>query len=346
MIDVTLLTPELEPAWDEWVARRTDLPIYYTLPFRNVLRRIMGGGDEYRAAVTERGEIAGILPLFAAAGPLGTLVNSLPFYGSHGGIVSESDQARDALLAAYHDRIGEPDVIASTVIGNPFADGDPLAGVRADVYDARVAQFTPLETAVASPDPEDVLLQSFHQKTRNLVRKGARQGFSLAEENDAWPLLQAMHEEAMQAVGRTPKPASFYSAIASVLGAGTDYRIYVARDGGRPVAALLNLYYGAFVEYTMPVIVPSDRERQPLSFMILHAMAEAARAGYRTWNWGGTWLTQDGLYQFKRRWNTFEREYRYAIAVNDDRILTTPPSELAQAYPYSFVYPYHLLPQS
>lgn len=335
-----------EAGWDEFVATRSELSVYYTLAYRDLLRRLVPGAPEYLVALDGPTRVAGILPLFACPGPFGEVVNSLPFYGSHGGIVAESEEARSALVAAYHERVGRQGVATATVVGNPFGEDDGLAGLRADVTDQRIAQYTPLDVAAPGTDPEDALMASFHQKARNLVRKGARQGFEVMVENDAWEPLQRIHEETMHAVGRTPKPDAFYAAVAATLLPGTGYRIYVAREQGEVVAALLNLYHGRFVEYFMPVIVHEHRERQPLSHLIFRAMSDAARDGYAIWNWGGTWLTQDGLYQFKRRWGTVEKEYRYSIAVNDPTIAERTPAELAAGYPLTFAYPFNLLAAS
>lgn len=340
---VERLSAATEAGWESFVAAHRELPIYYTLGFRDLLLRMVDGAAEYRVALARDGAVAGILPLFARGGSYGELVNSLPFYGSHGGIVADGPDSRAALLDAYHARVGEPQVLTATVVGNPFGVDDGLAGLRADVVDRRIAQYTSLDVPGAPDSPEDGLLASYHQKARNLVRKGDRQGFDVAVENDAWELLRRIHEETMAAVGRTPKPASFYAAVAATLRPGDGYRIYVARERDEPVAALLALYHGDFVEYFMPVIVHEHRERQPLSLIIFRAMADAARDGYRIWNWGGTWLTQDGLYQFKRRWGTQEREYRYAIAVNDSSVARRSPAELTAAYPLYFAYPFHLL---
>lgn len=340
---VELLSAATEPGWESFVARHRELPVYYTLAYRDLLLRIVEGAAEYRVAVAVDGTVTGILPVFARGGPHGEVVNSLPFYGSHGGIAADSAEARAALAAAWNERVGQPQVLTATAVGSPFGDDDGLEGLRADVTDRRIAQFTPLDVPGAPAAPEDGLMASFHQKARNLVRKGARQGFNVSVENDAWELLRGIHEETMTAVGRTPKPASFYSAVAAALRPGDGYRIYVAREQGEPVAALLNLYHGDFVEYFMPVIVHEHRERQPLSLIIFRAMADAARDGYQVWNWGGTWLTQDGLYQFKRRWGTLEKEYRYAIAVNDPAVARLTPAALIEGYPLYFAYPFHLL---
>ncbi len=340
---VERLSATTEPGWESFVAAHRELPVYYTLAYRDLLLRMVDGAAEYRVAVASDGAVKGILPLFARGGPYGEVVNSLPFYGSHGGIVADSPAAHTALLDAYHARASEPQVLTATVIGNPFGSDDGLAGLRADAVDRRVAQYTPLDVPGAPADPGGGLMASYHQKARNLVRKGAGQGFTVTVENDAWAVLQRIHEETMTAVGRVPKPDSFYAAVAATLLPGSGYRIYVARERSEPVAALLTLYHGDFVEYFMPAIVHEHRVRQPLSLIIFQAMTDAARAGYRTWNWGGTWLTQDGLYQFKRRWGTQEREYRYATAVNDSSVERRSPAELTAAYPLYFAYPFHLL---
>jgi hypothetical protein len=58
------------------------------------------------------------------------------------------------------------------------------------------------------------------------------------------------------------------------------------------------------------------------------------------WNWGGTWLTQDGVYRFKSRWGTESRPYTYFIAIRNAELLRHSQETLQAAFPYFYVRPF------
>ena len=52
---------------------------------------------------------------------------------------------------------------------------------------------------------------------------------------------------------------------------------------------------------------------------------DAVERGYAWWNWGGTWLTQEGVLRFKRKWGARERRYRYFVKLNDRSLFDESP---------------------
>ena len=112
---------------------------------------------------------------------------------------------------------------------------------------------------------------------------------------------------------------------------------------GEPVAALLLFYFNQTVEYFTPAIVKAHRSTQALPLTIFVAMKDAIRAGYRNWNWGGTWLSQDGVYDFKKRWGTNEYPYFYYTRLFRSDIMRRSKTELLEHYPGFFVLPFAAL---
>jgi lipid II:glycine glycyltransferase (peptidoglycan interpeptide bridge formation enzyme) len=127
---------------------------------------------------------------------------------------------------------------------------------------------------------------------------------------------------------------------------GRDWRLHVAERGGEPLAALLTFEAATTVEYVMPVVIESARTLQPTAAIIAAAMAEASSRGCTRWNWGGTWLTQEGVYRFKKKWGADERRYRYYVTVNDESVRARSAADLAAAYPWYFTLPYASLQPS
>jgi lipid II:glycine glycyltransferase (peptidoglycan interpeptide bridge formation enzyme) len=176
-----------------------------------------------------------------------------------------------------------------------------------------------------------------------MVRKGEKLGVEVIVENDAMTFLMTVHEENMREIGGLAKPQRFFKALPQYFRSGQDYRLYVARLEGEPVAAVLVFFYNRTVEYYTPVVRKEYRNSQALSVAIFRAMCDAAGQGYAWWNWGGTWLSQDGVYRFKSRWGTQNLPYRYFTSVHNPAILKAGHAELLAAYPSFFTVPFSAL---
>ena len=71
----------------------------------------------------------------AMDGPLGTVLNSLPYYGSNGCLIGADPVARAELVTAYRNQVQAPGIAASTLIENPLSPGD----VNGLPYDLRMS---------------------------------------------------------------------------------------------------------------------------------------------------------------------------------------------------------------
>jgi len=302
----------------------------------------------------ESGELAAALPLFLKDGPAGPVVNSLPFYGSHGGLVARPTAGmavRRGLMERFRDFCSTRGVLSATIIESPFA---PCADLYLDgqpaFLDERVGQITPLPAPLPScGNIEEELLALYHQKTRNMVRKGMKSGFSVSHSGNSEVLnaLHRIHEDNIRAVGGMPKPWHVFKAIDKVFTYDKHYRVYFAECADGIVSLMLVFYFNQTVEYFTPATLESHRSRQPLSLLIFAAMRDAIiERGARYWNWGGTWLDQDGVYLFKSRWGTHDHRYRYYTYVDQEKrelLKAYTRADLLGDYPYFFTLPFREL---
>ena len=109
------------------------------------------------------------------------------------------------------------------------------------------------------------------------------------------------------------------------------------------IAAILVFFFNRTVEYYTPVVRKEYRDTQAISAVIFRAMCDASVQGYAWWNWGGTWLSQEGVYRFKSRWGTKDMPYRYFTSVHNPEILKVSPAELLAWYPSFFTVPFSVL---
>lgn len=342
---VQLLTPELEPAYAAFVSAQASGLLYASLPFRDLLCSYLACTPRYLVALNACKQIVGVLPAMRSAGATPVL-NSLPYYGSNGGVLALDGvpHARQALLDAFHRTAVCDGCVAATIITSPHEQG--LALYEQDAYfslrDERIGLLTPLP--VGAPDIESALLSSFSEPRPRNIRRAIKAGVQVSESSDIddYRYLHATHEQNIGAIGGRSKEWRFFDDAVRAIPASMR-RLYVARIDGVRVAALLLFYSNETVEYFTPATDEAHRTEQPLSLLIFRAMADAAAAGYRIWNWGGTWLTQGGVYDFKRRWGTIERRYFYYTRVLDERVLQETPEALLAAHPHFFVVPFAAL---
>jgi len=339
MISIKILDASLAERYESFLLARPETLLYQSWRYQNLLLDVLGCSQQSLVALDEKNNVLAALPLMAIDGPLGTVLNSLPFYGSNGAIIGENCEARKALKVAYREILSTPDLAAATLIENPFLPGG-ADGLGYDFIDERIGQLTPLPL---EGDLEAMLMLSFHKKTRNLIRKAHKLGVEVKVDNDAMDFLVSVHEDNMRQIGGLAKPRRFFDALPRHFRPGQDYLLYVARLDGEKVAAVLVFCYNRTVEYYTPVVRKEYRDSQALSAAIFRAMCDAAAHGYAWWNWGGTWLSQDGVYHFKSRWGTFDRPYKYFTSVHNPEILKASRAELLSAYPSFFTVPFSAL---
>lgn len=351
-MDIKILTSADEQAYEGMLLGRENSLLYVSLKYRSILQQYIDAEDFY--LIAKRGsDVVGALPLFLKRnGTHGNVLNSLPFYGSNGGVII-SPNVKDpgpvfkALSEGLHDLARETDVVAVTIITSPFEPFPKFyeEHLKPAFRDSRIGQVFPLP--YSSGIPEDVVMGMIHSKTRNMVRKARKSKIAYAHSPDieALRFLADTHQGNMRTIGAIAKGWEFFRKIADVFQYDRDYRVYVATRDDDPVSALLLFYYNKTVEYFTPATLQEYRSLQPNSLLIFEAMIDATRQGYHYWNFGGTLHSQRGVYQFKKRWGTRDMPYYYYILVYRDigHILNMKPREVLAEYPFFYVVPFSAL---
>ena len=325
---------ECDPAAvDAFLARRPETLVYASSRYRELLRRLLGCEEETLVALDEHGAIRGVLPALASDGPDGRVVNSLPYYGSNGGIVAGDALAAESLAAAWKALATAPGTLAATLVPNPFAL-DSASDVSHNVEDIRISQWTPL-----AGDP----LERAEASARRNVRKAEAAGVEVFRDPAELGRLHEIHRENMRAIGGRSKARAFFDLVPEVLRPERDFDLWIARLEGRVVAGLLVLLFNRTVEYFTPATELAARPLQPLAAILARSLRHYSELGFETWNWGATWPSQESLLRFKRKWGAEERPYRYLVQLNDRALLDRPASAILEAYEGFYVVPFAAL---
>jgi hypothetical protein len=275
--------------------------LYQSPKFLEFLRLVLPQAKFGYVIARDRSEISD--------GQFGTAMNSLPFYGSHGGPISNSRTVTQSLLEALINLSEECQYKYFNLIEDPNMriENEVLRSVGLIARDLRSSHVTPLPTN----------LKELHPKTRAAVSKGAKVGAVISDESDeeSWIWMQKVHESSITLKGGAPKSLELFLQLKSVLEG--DVFLRVARVHGEPVAGLVLIRQGDCVEYFTPVVIDQFRHTQILSYLIFDSMQQASTSGIKRWNWGGTRPDQESLERFKERWGANKGEYRYFCRTND-----------------------------
>jgi len=333
---VRSLKPEENEYYDEYLLRHRYSLFYHSSKYKDFLKNLLGCEEEYLLAV-EGDTIQGILPLLFIERDGRRIYNSLPYYGSNGGIISDSDVAQRKLAEAYNEIALSTSTISATVIMNPFCDHEGERFVY-NFKDYRIGQFTLLSEGVNASSVD--LMACIEASARRNVKKAMSSGVSVERDGSQIERLREMHQENISAIGGTPKSDAFFDLIPKYFHEGKDYDLYVAQKDGATVAALLVFYFNRTVEYFVPATDAEHRSIQPLALILMTGLTEARQRGFLRWNWGGTWPTQTGLHRFKRKWAAVDQPYSYLTQLNDLTVLTKTKAELMEKFANFFVVPF------
>ena len=162
------------------------------------------------------------------------------------------------------------------------------------------------------------MIKIFDDPRPRNIRRALKEGVQVSSGNEkvSVEFLYKIHVENMQAIGGLSKSWDFFEKLLSDMPRDL-WSVYVGAKDDQPIAALLVFYFNGTVEYFTPVIMSEHRKTQALALVIFEAMKDAvSKKGCKNWNWGGTWLSQGGVYDFKKRWGTSDYPYYYLSLIH------------------------------
>jgi len=348
---VKTLSKNEEGFCDQFLRKDDAVLLSYSLKFRDLIKSLSKSEDKY-LIVEEEGKIVGALPVFIKINnQCGNILNSLPFYGSHGGVLICPDlpsdkyaKAKTSLLEKFYQMEKDYDCVSSTIITSPFENdlGFYEKNCSYTHRDSRIGQITKLSSNDKGLDEN--LMALFHSKTRNMVRKACKNDIQIFQSCDIEDLkiLHTIHNENLLALDGIPKPFAMFQHISSNFKQGEDYTAFFARYKNKIVAGLLLLYFNKTVEYYTPAVEEEFRSLQPLSLLIYDSMKDAVKKGFKYYNFGGTWKSQTGVYRFKNRWGAKDFEYHYFTKLNRgmEFFKNIGKEKLLKEYPFFYTVPF------
>lgn len=334
----------------QFIGKASPQLIYPQPAFLKFLQDTVGG--ELRGIFHYEGKsLAGFFPFFRIEKEAGVIINSLPWFGSHGGcyVASHADPrgTRDQLLLHFKEQLAsESKLISATISLSPFENC--YLDTYHEVFNTATTEERSGQVLTLPSMPNATLqevgarlMNMMLQKSRNCLRKGMKQGFEFVTDssNEAWEYLYTTHKENMLAIGGTPKQLQAFESLRAQC--SNDGVLSLALLEGKPVAGMFCLYHKPHVEYFIPVISREFRSLQPLSYLLHMTMIKAVQDGFLYWNFGGTGRTQESLHRFKAGWGASDFSYSYIIVPGNHGKLHDSEwlRRMMVEYPSYYIYP-------
>ena len=200
LMQLKVLNSSLEGSYNTFLNTNSNTRLYYSLHFKSLLYDFLGAKSHYVVAV-DRNRVNGILPLMIKGGKYGEVLNSLPFYGSNGGIIANNMEASFILRECYNQFAST--FASSNYIQNPLTI--ETSGILHDFVDRRLSQWTKLKD-------KDSLFASFAPSARRNIKKALRENIKVTTTREI-DFLNQTHSKNILANNGIPKEKIFFEKI-------------------------------------------------------------------------------------------------------------------------------------
>jgi FemAB-related protein (PEP-CTERM system-associated) len=297
-LQVSELTPDLAPRWDEFVRCHPCGTPFHTTAWRAAIESTFRYRPLYRA-VTGGGRIHAVVPLFLTEGVVtGRVLISSPF-AVYGGILADSEESRD-LLGEHVAAIGRE--FRAQYIELRNARPEQCLGWNT------VERYVTFTRPVCPPDPER-LLDSLPKKTRNMVRKALKTPFEVVRVWDT-RRFERLHSLTLRRLGTPSFPPRHFSSLVRYFGRHVD--VCEVWHGGRLAAASMSFIFRGEMHIYYAATNPELNHLAPNYRMYFDHLLWAGRLGCSVFDFGRSKLNT-GTFDFKRHWGTEMRPLPYEV---------------------------------
>jgi FemAB-related protein (PEP-CTERM system-associated) len=284
---------------DGFVADHPEAQLFHRPAWTRAVEQGTGQTGRYLLAEDPAGRLTGLLPLTRIRSPLfGSALVSTGF-GVGGGIVGGTGMAVEALASAawsLAEREGCPSV---TLRGGRLPEGWRQ---EEGVYAGFVREL---------PADDEAVLRAIPRKQRAEVRRSLTLGLEVSRGRGHAALDDhyRVYSESVRNLGTPVFPRSLFEAMAGAWGEDAD--IVTIHSEGKPVAAVLSLYFKGIVHPYWGGGTSEARALRANDLLYYSLMRHAAARGCTAFDFGRSKLGS-GAFAFKKNWGFEPRPLSYA----------------------------------
>lgn len=288
-------------AWDVYVAGHAEATPFHSRAWCEAITKATGHRCHVLAARDAAGAIVGLLPLHHIRSPLFGQALVASGFAVDGGLLADGDAAATALAdaaAALAQSLGVPSV---ELRGGPLPEGDGWRREE-DVY----AGFA---RDLAADDETELL--AVPRKQRAEVRKALESDLTVTTGSDAAESRDhyRIYATSVRNLGTPVFPKALFDAVLDAFGDAAD--ILTVREGGRPVASVLSLYWRGTVMPYWGGGTADARKLRANERMYFALMLHARAKGCTRFDFGRSKLGT-GPFAYKKNWGFEPQPLVYA----------------------------------
>lgn len=284
---------------DSFVADHPESELFHRPAWTKAIEQGTGQEGRYLVAEDPAGRLAGLLPLTRVRSPLfGSALVSTGF-GVGGGIVAGTGMAVEALAAAAWSLAERENCPSVTLRGGRL----PESWRREEGVYAGFLRDLPVS--------DEAILKSIPRKQRAEVRRSLGLGLevNVGGGRKALDDHYRVYSESVRNLGTPVFPRSLFEAMARQWGEECD--IVTIRSEGKPVAAVLSLYFKGIVHPYWGGGTSEARALRANDLLYYSLMRHAAGRGCTGFDFGRSKL-ETGAFAFKKNWGFAPRPLTYA----------------------------------
>lgn len=132
---IKLITEKDFKKYEDFLKKFEESLLYYSLKYRNFLQELLEC-ESYYYLLENNNEIKAVYPIMAKKGKFCYVFNSLPFYGSNGGVIAESQEYAHFLISEINKLNKEAAI--NMYVSNPLSARDYSGFFLHDIQDVRI----------------------------------------------------------------------------------------------------------------------------------------------------------------------------------------------------------------
>jgi FemAB-related protein (PEP-CTERM system-associated) len=303
MVKIRILGQETA-AWDAFVATRAEATFFHLSSWRDVIEQAFRHRAYYLLAEQD-GAIAGVLPLVQVKTRLfGHTLISNPFCVYGGPLAVDGDVFR----ALVDHAAGLRAQLGAAAVELRFLDA-PAEGFLDGAWQKREGLYVTFRRAISADDEAN--MKAIPRKQRAVVRKAIDRGLSATVDRDV-NALHAIYARSVRNLGTPVFAKRYFAILAETFGSAMD--VVTVRDGGVPVASVLNFYFRDEVIPYYGGGTEAARACGGNDFMYWEVMRRAAARGCRMFDFGRS-KQGTGAFAFKKNWGFVPQPLAYRVLV-------------------------------
>lgn len=277
------------------------------------------------------------IPFLVQSTSFGIIYNSLPFFGSCGGLIGSENLCAE-LKIELKSVMRKSDFASINIISNWSNPFD---------FDGEIRDFQRIQRINTKKDLGVIrkenrkLLDTYHPKTRNLSKLAMKQGFQLVDLSQDLDQVTKLHFSENQRRNRRPKPIQMWEYLFRNSDSRLEYVVHGAMIDNEIEGFILFLFDSTTkqVEYYIPNSTEQGRAKNVNYFLLHSSLTEFLMNGFEVFNFGGSLANQSDLLRFKTRWGGESNPYFYYNSYSK-LVGLLSEQDIRNATPYFFVRPF------